>query len=213
MAPSRVNGATALASSGKSKMLNTFVDPQQPGDAPQVHLTEVRTSVQIHAVSELMREFVSWQDVRHAGHRKQLAAYFDPHTFEEELARLPEPFEPPSGRLFLASVGDVPAACAGLKPLGYGDCEMKRLYLRPQFRGLGIGRMLVSRLIQEALEIGYSSMRLETGPLQVEAQGLYVATGFRRIPPYRRLPSCLRDWLICMERPLKNPSVSTTASV
>ena len=79
---------------------------------------------------------------------------------------------------------------------------MKRLYLKPEYHGLGLGRMLVSRLIEEASAIGYTSMRLETGPLQLEAQGLYAALGFRRIPPYRRLPECLRDWLICMERPL-----------
>ena len=194
-------------------MLSPLGQLQLPPQAPEVCISEVKTSPQIHAVAELMREFVSWQNVRHAGHREQLDAYFDPEAFEKDLARLPAPFEPPPGKLLLASVGHNPAACVGLKPLGDGICEMKRLYLRPEYHGLGVGRALVTRLIEAASEIGYSSMRLETGPLQVEAQRLYEAVGFRRIPAYRSLPECLAGWLICMERPLAKRSLSTARCV
>ena len=161
-----------------------------------------RSPSQIASAAELMRAFVSWQYVRHAKHRDRVDSYFDPAGFEEELARLPEPFQRPNGALLLATVDGEPAGCIALKPLADQVCEMKRLYLKPEFHGLGIGRLLVSRLIDEAGAIGYTAMRLETGPLQHEALGLYAGFGFRRIPPYRNLPDCLRDWLVCMERPL-----------
>jgi len=171
-------------------------------NAAAIEVVEARTPAEIAAAADLMRAFVGWQHIRHAEHRERLDAYFDPAGFEDELARLPEPFHRPAGTLLLATVGGDPAGCIALKPLGDRTCEMKRLYLKPEYHGLGLGRLLVSRLIEEASAIGYTSMRLETGPLQLEAQGLYAALGFRRIPPYRRLPDCLRDWLICMERPL-----------
>ena len=183
-------------------MLKALSRVDSTEDARKVDLVEVLTKSQLAAAAELMRAFVGWQHVRHAEHRERLDAYFDPNGFEEELARLPQPFERPGGLLLLATVDGDPASCIALKPLGNRVCEMKRLYLRPEYHGLGIGRLLVSRLIEEADAIGYSAMRLETGPLQVEAQGLYAAFGFRRIPPYRSLPDCLHDWLICMERPL-----------
>jgi GNAT superfamily N-acetyltransferase len=173
-----------------------------PRDAHDVRLIEARTKAQVAAAAELMRAFVSWQYVRHAEHHERLNAYFDPAAFEDELARLPAPFERPAGTLILALVDGDPAGCIALKPLGDRICEMKRLYLKPEYHGLGVGRLLVSQVIEEAAAIGYTSMRLETGPLQVEAQCLYADLGFRRIPPYRGLPDCLRDWLVCMERPL-----------
>jgi GNAT superfamily N-acetyltransferase len=175
---------------------------QRPDTIPAIDLINAGTSSQIAAAADLMRAFVDWQHVRHADHRERLDAYFDPDGFERELARLPQPFEWPGGRLLLAYVDGEAAGVIGLKPLEGLCCEMKRLFVKPEFHGLGLGRLLASRLIEEAAEIGYTAMRLETGPLQNEAQGLYAAMEFRRISPYRQLPDCLRDWLICMERPL-----------
>jgi GNAT superfamily N-acetyltransferase len=171
-------------------------------DDRTVSLVAVQTPAQLAAAAELMRAFVCWQHVRHGEHRERLDVYFDPIGFEEELARLPKPYDRPGGTLLLATVGGNPAGCIALKSLDDRSCEMKRLYLKPEYHGLGIGRLLVSRLIEEASAIGYTSMLLETGPLQVEALGLYAALGFRRVASYRHLPDCLRDWLICMERPL-----------
>jgi len=198
-----------------SDMLNEFAHPysSNPLAAHDVRLIDAKTPAQLAAAAELMRAFVSWQHVRHAEHRERIDAYFDPDGFDDELARLPEPYEHPGGALLLAKVGSDFAGCIALKPLGDGACEMKRLYLKPEYHGLGIGRRLVSRLIEEATAIGYTMMRLETGPLQLEAQALYADFGFRRILPYRSLPDCLRDWVICMERPLTaTPRLSATAS-
>lgn len=183
-------------------MISQLAKRPSLADDREVSLAEVQNASEIAAAAELMRAFVDWARVRYVHDGERLDAYFNPDGFEEELARLPAPFEAPAGRLLLASVDGDPAGCIAFKPLGNGVCEMKRLYLKPEYHGLGIGRLLVTRLIQVATEIGYKSMLLETGPLQVEAQKLYAAFGFRRIAPYRSLPDCLRDWLICMERPL-----------
>ena len=183
-------------------MLNELAHAYSANLAGFSEVVEATTPTQLAAAGELMRAFVRWQHVRHAGERERLDVYFNRDGFEDELARLPEPFNRPGGTLLLAMVGNHVAGCIALKPLGNRVCEMKRLYLKPEYHGIGLGRLLVSRLIKEATAIGYTSMRLETGPLQVEAQGLYAAFGFRRISPYRPLADCLRDWVICMERHL-----------
>jgi|ERR1044071_3372717 ribosomal protein S18 acetylase RimI-like enzyme len=111
-------------------------------------------------------------------------------NFEKELSELPGSYAPPEGRLFLAVFDGKVAGCIGLRKIGDDrTCEMKRLYVRPEFRGLGIGRMLASKLIEEARLIGYERMRLDTLPAQMsEAIKMYCAFGFREIEPYYHNP-------------------------
>jgi putative acetyltransferase len=75
-----------------------------------------------------------------------------------------------------------------LRPLGEGICEMKRLFVRPEFRGQGVGRLLVGRIVQEAKAIGYRAMRLDTLPWMQPAITLYESLGFLRCPPYYSTP-------------------------
>ena len=110
-------------------------------------------------------------------------------NFDQELASLPGDYAPPEGRLLLAQCEGQLAGCVALHKLGSDICEMKRLYLRPQFRGKGLGRALAEYLIAEARQMGYSRMRLDTvEPVMKDAVAMYRKLGFREISPYRKNP-------------------------
>jgi ribosomal protein S18 acetylase RimI-like enzyme len=109
-------------------------------------------------------------------------------NFDDELATLPGGYAPPTGALLLASVDDQPAGCVGLHAWEPGISEMKRLYLKPSFRGHGVGRALVVAVMERARTLGYRRIRLDTLPTMVEAQALYRRLGFHEIGAYRRSP-------------------------
>lgn len=109
--------------------------------------------------------------------------------FDKELADLPGDYSPPAGRLLLANYAGELAGCVALHQLEFGICEMKRLYVRPQFRGKRLGLALIQRVIDEAQQTGYRSMRLDTvEPIMKEAVKMYRRFGFREITPYRPNP-------------------------
>lgn len=106
-------------------------------------------------------------------------------NFDKELAELPGAYAPPEGRLLLAEFESQLAGCVALRKLGNDICEMKRLYVRPQFRGKRLGRALAERIISEAQQIGYSRMRLDTvEPVMKDAVAMYRRIGFQEIAPY-----------------------------
>lgn len=108
--------------------------------------------------------------------------------FEAEVRGLPGPYAPPCGRLLLAVHDGDAVGCVALRDAGWPRAEMKRLFVRPSARGLGVGRALVSAVVAEAAAIGYTEVVLDTLPVMAEAQQLYEQFGFRDIPPYRDNP-------------------------
>ena len=110
-------------------------------------------------------------------------------SFDKELAGLPGDYAPPEGRLLLAEHEGKIAGCVALHKLSDGICEMKRLYVRPAFRGQALGRALAERVLCEARDLGYTHMRLDTIVGKMDsAIALYRELGFREIPPYRENP-------------------------
>ena len=140
--------------------------------------TQASSLHELDRARELFREYEAWLN---------LDLCFQ--NFEKELAELPGAYAPPNGRLLLAFDGNELAGCVALRRLSDDACEMKRLFLRPQFHGRGLGRELAERIIEEARAIGYRKMRLDTLSEQMRsAIGLYRVLGFREIAPYYKNP-------------------------
>jgi len=117
-----------------------------------------------------------------------LAFPLDFQDFDRELAELPGAYTPPRGALLVARGHCEAAGCVALRPLEEHTCEMKRLYVRPEFRGAGLGLRLAEAIVAEARRLGYARMRLDTVPGMEAAQALYERLGFRPIQPYTENP-------------------------
>lgn len=139
------------------------------------------TEADWESVKELFREYFAWV-------RSEQGIDLSFQHAEEELRSLPGAFSPPAGCLLLAEMDGQVAGCVALRPLEAKVCEMKRLYVRPGFRGKGIGRTLGEQILREARDRGYHAMRLDTADTMTEAQSLYRALGFKQIDPYYDLP-------------------------
>ncbi|HEX9960674.1 MAG TPA: GNAT family N-acetyltransferase [Pyrinomonadaceae bacterium] len=144
----------------------------------KMEIIQAETPEQIEQARGLFREYEAWLGLKLCF-----------QNFDEELAALPGKYAKPDGRLFLVSVDESLAGCIALRKLDDGVCEMKRLFVRSDFRGLKIGNILIERLIEEAKSIGYRKMRLDTFPPKMaKAAKLYESHGFREIPPYYHNP-------------------------
>lgn len=162
-----------------------------PKRKPRISIVPADNPVRIEAVRQLFKEYAA-----------SLSFDLCFQSFEEELARLPGEYAPWSGMLLLGLVDDQVAGCAAFHRLdgemagargelhgGSDVCEMKRLYVRPEFRGCGLGRELIDCLLQCAAAVGYRRIRLDTVPTEMaKAVEIYGKLGFTEIAPYRPNP-------------------------
>jgi putative acetyltransferase len=145
---------------------------------PGLQALQVQSPEQIAAIRELFLEYA-----------QSLGFSLCFQSFDKELAELPGEYAAPEGRLLLATCEGQSAGCVALHKLDHEICEMKRLYVRPEFRGKGLGKILAERIIGEAHQIGYKQLRLDTvEPLMRTAVKMYRTLGFREIAPYRPNP-------------------------
>ena len=145
---------------------------------PGLTIAPARTPAQIAQIRELFLEYAS-----------SLGFSLCFQNFDQELAGLPGDYAPPNGRLLIALYEGELAGCAALHQLEPEICEMKRLYLRPKFRGKSLGRVLAENIMSEARQIGYRRMRLDTvEPVMKDAVGMYRRLGFKEITAYRANP-------------------------
>jgi ribosomal protein S18 acetylase RimI-like enzyme len=142
-----------------------------------MELAQAETPEQMEEVRRLLREYEA-----------SLGVSLCFQGFERELAALPGEYVPPGGQLLLALEAGQAVGCVALRGLDDETCEMKRLYLQPEFRGRGVGRWLAVAIINGAQRIGYKKMRLDTLDAMREARGLYESLGFKRIEPYCHNP-------------------------
>ena len=151
---------------------------QHASDDAQLIITQANSLEDIAEVRTLFLEYANW-----------LGFSLCFQGFDQELASLPGKYAPPQGRLLLAHCNGAVAGCGALRPREPGICEMKRLYLRSEFRGRGLGLKLATKLIEEARLIGYELMRLDTLPKQMaDAHRMYLQLGFYEIPAYYENP-------------------------
>ena len=152
-------------------------DPLRARQGPPFCLVEATGPADLDHVRSLLRAYAG----EFAG---SIAETLRLQGFESELASLPGRYAPPAGRLLLARDDARPIGCVGLRDLGNGLCEMKRLYVAPDCRGLGVGRGLVGEVIRWARLAGYARMRLDSTPDMAPALSLYRSFGFLEIPRY-----------------------------
>lgn len=136
-------------------------------------------------VGELFKEYT---DMLIAGDQ-EFAEYLKIQKYDKEVENPASKYGMPEGRLYLAYVGEELAGCVGLKKLDEeGQCELKRMYVRPQFRGRKIGETLLEVILKDAKEIGYQAMLLDTLPFLKSAIKMYQSRGFYEIPCYNDSP-------------------------
>ncbi|WP_435355440.1 GNAT family N-acetyltransferase [Emticicia sp. SJ17W-69] len=143
----------------------------------QLSILKIATKEDLEEIKNLFREYAKFLEIS-----------LDFQDFESELAKLPAKYAEPEGAIFLAKIDSQPAACVALWKLEEGICEMKRLYVKPEFQGLGLGKKMTQTIIEEAKGKGYKIMKLDTLKRLQSANYLYASLGFRETQPYNYNP-------------------------
>jgi GNAT superfamily N-acetyltransferase len=166
-----------------------------------LRIEQATTEEHFRAAMQLRAEMGQWDAIQSQQlglNPEEVLKFFYP-TSEQTLRR---DNAPPAGGLLIASHAHNMAGCAAFRRLDLNACELHHVFVRDQFRGMHIGRLMVEQLIEMAREAGYQIMRLETTTFMTEARALYASIGFKRSDPYYRVPKAFASFAVFMERPL-----------
>lgn len=144
---------------------------------PRINLVTALHPADFQAAEALIREYVAW-----------LGIDLSFQNFDAEMADLPAMYAEPDGGLLLATVNGTYAGVAGIRKFTEGDCELKRMFVRAEYRNLGLGQRLLTASVELARRLGYAAIKLDTADFMQAAIRLYRANGFVEIPPYRFNP-------------------------
>ncbi len=173
----------------------------------EISVSEAYSGQNLEDVKDLCRNFRLWLYERYSDDKEAIDQYYNPVQFEGLLEKLPVLHQKPEGSILLARLNGVAAGCVMLSKMDASICEMKRLFVAPDMRGQGVATALSQVLFQRAIDCGYSTMRLDTGPFHHEALALYDGLGFKRRDAYYDPGPTWRDRLIFMEMQLSQPNV------
>lgn len=162
-------------------------------------ISQVAASSEVREVVALLREYTAWAFTHTPG--SEQAPTF--RGLEHELATLPGIYAPPTGGLLLATYDGRAAGCIALKGDDQATAELKRLYVRPEFRGLNIGRHLVTAVVAEARRLGYARLILDSHRTMTSAHALYTEAGFRKVDAPPDFPDALKAEVVFMEMDLR----------
>ena len=160
-----------------------------------MRIIRVETPEHLESMRGLFKEYFQWV-------HDDLGIDLGYQGIAAELAALPGYYVPPKGRLLIALDGAQAAGCVALRPMEEGVCELKRMYVKPGYRNQGLGRALGQQAIDEARQIGYRLIRLDTAESLTTARKLYASLGFRERTPYYEVPPDVLRWTVFMEMPL-----------
>lgn len=160
-----------------------------------VQICQAGSNADIEAVRTLLREYIAWAFT--LAEDSNEAPTFQ--GIDEELAALPGPYAPPNGRLLIAKYEGKLGGCVCLKRVDESICEVKRLYVRPEMRGLNMGLKLVSQLVREAQQAGYKHIILDSHHSMIKAHAIYEEAGFKRVEAPAGFPKNLKPIVVFME--------------
>jgi GNAT superfamily N-acetyltransferase len=144
-----------------------------------VEIKLVRTDEDAAAVHDLAYEFIDWLRERYPERHDQIADYLRHQNFAQQVKDVRPHYTPPKGECLIAVHRDRPVGLLMMKDKDGTTCEMNRMFVRPDARGLGVGRALIARLLDRAKEMGFATMNLGALPRHVEALPLYRSMGFQ----------------------------------
>lgn len=170
-----------------------------------IEIVPADTEARIQSAITLSQEYVTWMVAAIGAHYPalDLAEFTSEHDYDDLRQKFPGEHVPPYGRLYIALSDNQPGGVIALGRLSDTVCEMRTLYVRPAFRGIGMGKRLVDTVLEDARQIGYTHMRLDTLGFMEDALRMYRAIGFRDIAPYRDVSDSLRQYIRFLELDLR----------